>query len=88
LPDSNASASLWAQKQFQIEPLAFALLEDYAWSGNFRELLNFVLKLATEYFDADVITAAHVRALLVEKGRDVSRSGNVRRKFVSRRRIV
>lgn len=53
---------------FKVEPLAFALLEDYAWTGNFRELLNFVLKLATEYFDADVITAAHVRALLVEKG--------------------
>lgn len=56
------------KSSFQIEPLALALLEDYAWSGNFRELLNFVLKLATEYFDADVITAAHVRQLLVEKG--------------------
>lgn len=53
---------------FQVEPLAFALLEDYSWTGNFRELLNFVLKLATEFFDADVITAAHVRTLLVEKG--------------------
>ncbi len=60
--------ALGRKSSFQIEPLALALLEDYAWSGNFRELLNFVLKLATEYFDADVITAAHVRALLVEKG--------------------
>lgn len=56
------------KSSFQIEPLALALLEDYAWTGNFRELHNFVLKLATEYFDADVITAAYVRALLIEKG--------------------
>jgi transcriptional regulator with PAS, ATPase and Fis domain len=60
--------TLGRKSSFQIEPLALALLDDYAWTGNFRELLNFVLKLATEYFDADVITAAHVRALLVEKG--------------------
>jgi transcriptional regulator with PAS, ATPase and Fis domain len=60
--------ALGRKSSFQIEPLALALLEDYAWTGNFRELLNFVLKLATEYFDVGVITAAHVRALLVEKG--------------------
>lgn len=60
--------TLGRKSSFQIEPLAFALLEDYAWTGNFRELLNFVLKLATEYFDADVLTASHVRALLLEKG--------------------
>ena len=59
--------ALGRKSSFQIEPLALALLEDYAWTGNFRELLNFVLKLTTEYFDADVITASHVRALLVEK---------------------
>jgi transcriptional regulator with PAS, ATPase and Fis domain len=60
--------ALGRKSSFQIEPLALALLEDYTWTGNFRELLNFVLKLATEYFDADVITAAHVRELLIEKG--------------------
>ena len=60
--------TLGRKSSFKVEPLALALLEDYAWMGNFRELLNFVLKLATEYFDADVVTAAHVRALLVEKG--------------------
>lgn len=53
---------------FQIEPVAFALLEDYAWTGNFRELQNFVLKLATEHSDAETITADHVRELLAEKG--------------------
>ncbi len=56
------------KSSFQIEPLALALLEDCAWTGNFRELQNFVLKLATEYFDTEVVTAAHVRALLIEKG--------------------
>jgi transcriptional regulator with PAS, ATPase and Fis domain len=60
--------SLGRKSSFQIEPLALALLEDYAWTGNFRELLNFASKLSTEYFDARVITAAHVRALLAEKG--------------------
>jgi transcriptional regulator with PAS, ATPase and Fis domain len=60
--------ALGRKSSFQIEPLAIALLEDYAWTGNFRELLNFVLKLATEYFDAEVVTATHVRALLIEKG--------------------
>jgi transcriptional regulator with PAS, ATPase and Fis domain len=59
---------LGRKNNFQIEPLALALLEDYAWTGNFRELGNFVLKLATEYFDADKITAAQVRTLLAEKG--------------------
>ena len=46
------------KSSFQIEPLAIALLEDYAWTGNFRELHNFVLKLATEYFDAELVTSA------------------------------
>jgi transcriptional regulator with PAS, ATPase and Fis domain len=60
--------ALGRKSSFQMEPLAFVLLEDYAWTGNFRELQNFVLKLATEFFDAGVITASHVRTLLAEKG--------------------
>ncbi len=60
--------ALGRKSNFQVEPLAFVLLEDYAWTGNFRELHNFVLKLATEFFDAGVITASHVRSLLAEKG--------------------
>ncbi len=56
------------QTNYKIEPLAIALLEDYAWTGNFRELQNFVLKLAAEHFDLDTITAGDVRAQLAEKG--------------------
>ena len=46
------------KNNFQIEPLAFALLENYAWTGNFRELHNFVLKLTTELLDAEIIAVA------------------------------
>lgn len=55
------------KNNFQIEPLAFALLEDYAWTGNFRELHNFVLKLTTEHLDAEIIAVADIAALLSEK---------------------
>ena len=55
------------RNSFQIESSAFALLENYRWTGNFRELNNFVLKLATEYFDAEIITKADISALLAEK---------------------
>jgi transcriptional regulator with PAS, ATPase and Fis domain len=53
--------------RFQIEPSAFSLLETQAWTGNFRELQNFVLKLAIEYADAEIITQSNVAALLTEK---------------------
>ncbi len=52
---------------FQLESSAFTLLENYAWTGNFRELNNFVLKLATEHSDAEIITKADVSVLLAEK---------------------
>lgn len=56
------------QNRFQIEPFALALLENFAWTGNFRELGNFVLKLATEKADAPIITESDIRAMLSEKG--------------------
>ena len=52
---------------FQIDPAALALLESYAWTGNFRELNNFVLKLAIEFCDAEIITRTDVAELLAEK---------------------
>lgn len=55
------------KRSFQIEPSAIVLLENYAWLGNFRELNNFVLKLATEHFDARIITRDDISALLAEK---------------------
>lgn len=60
--------ALGRKSSFQIESLAFVILEDFAWTGNFRELGNFVLKLAIEHSDAEIITASHVRAMLAEKG--------------------
>jgi len=66
--------TLARKSSFQIEPLAFALLEDYRWTGNFRELQNFVLKLAIEHSDAEIITASDVRTLLAEKGAICSES--------------
>ncbi|MGC2236068.1 MAG: sigma 54-interacting transcriptional regulator [Pyrinomonadaceae bacterium] len=55
------------RKSFQIEACAVSLLENYSWTGNFRELNNFVFKLAIEYSDEEMITFADVRALLAEK---------------------
>ncbi len=60
--------ALGRKNKFQIELLAIALIEDYAWTGNFRELQNFVLKLAIEHCDAEIITKADIRAMLAEKG--------------------
>ena len=60
--------ALGRKNKFQIELLAIALIEDYAWTGNFRELQNFVLKLAIEHCDAEIITKADVRAILAQKG--------------------
>jgi transcriptional regulator with PAS, ATPase and Fis domain len=59
--------ALGRKMSFEIEPSALALLENYVWTGNFRELQNFVLKLATEQAEASVITEREVRALLDEK---------------------
>ena len=55
------------RNSFQLESSAIALLENYVWTGNFRELNNFVLKLAAEHFDAEIITEIDVRFLLAEK---------------------
>lgn len=55
------------KNRFQIETSAYPLLEDYAWTGNFRELKNFVLKLTTEHADTEIITAKEIRTLLAEK---------------------
>lgn len=59
--------ALGRRNSFQIEPSAFALLESYSWTGNFRELQNFVLKLAIEHSDAEIITRANIAELLAEK---------------------
>lgn len=52
---------------FQIEPAAISRLENYAWTGNFRELHNFVLKLAIEFCEAEIITENDIRVLLASK---------------------
>ena len=55
------------RNRFRLESSAFALLENYTWTGNFRELNNLVLKLATEHLDAEIITKKDVLVLLAEK---------------------
>ena len=59
--------SLNRRERFQIESSAVTLLENYVWTGNFRELQNFVLKLAIEYADAETITRSDISLLLAEK---------------------
>ena len=60
--------ALGRRNSFQIEPSAIPMLENFPWTGNFRELQNFVLKLATEQADAEIITESDIRAMLSEKG--------------------
>lgn len=52
---------------FQIESAALTRLENYPWTGNFRELHNFVLKLAVEFCEAEIITESDIRLLLASK---------------------
>lgn len=59
--------ALGRRTSFQIESAAVFLLENYAWTGNFRELHNFVSKLATEFCDAEEITENDIRHLLTTK---------------------
>jgi transcriptional regulator with PAS, ATPase and Fis domain len=59
--------ALCRRYDFQIDSAALAVLENYAWTGNFRELQNFVLKLAIEFCDAEIITRTDVMELLAEK---------------------
>lgn len=59
--------SLGRRERFQIQPAAITLLENYVWTGNFRELQNFVSKLAIEYADTKIITRSDISSLLAEK---------------------
>ena len=59
--------ALGRAKGFQIEPEALFLLENYDWTGNFRELQNFIVKLAIECLETEVITKDAILALFAEK---------------------
>ena len=52
---------------FEISDNALALLENYDWHGNFRELHNFSTRLSVECFDESVISAAAVSRILGER---------------------
>lgn len=54
-------------RPFEISDEAFALLENYDWRGNFRELLNFATRLSVECLDEKVISAAAIRRILGER---------------------
>ncbi len=49
---------------FEISDEAVAVLEDYDWHGNFRELLNFATRLAVECLDDADITKENVGRVL------------------------
>ena len=59
--------ALGRKTSFYIEPAAVFLLENQEWTGNFRELHNFVSKLATEFCEAEKITENDIRHLLAIK---------------------
>jgi transcriptional regulator with GAF, ATPase, and Fis domain len=62
---------------FELSASAGALRENCDWLGNFRELLNLATRIAVEYADIEVITAAHVRRVMHEPERhlEITRSG-------------
>ena len=59
--------ALGRRASFYIESAAVFLLENHIWTGNFRELHNFVSKLATEFCEAEKITENDIRHLLTIK---------------------
>ena len=59
--------ALGRRTSFYIEPAAVFQLENYVWTGNFRELHNFISKLATEFCEAEKITENDIRLLLAAK---------------------
>lgn len=59
--------ALARKRKFKIDRQGVAALENYHWSGNFRELQNFVTKLAVEHQNAETITLADVAALFAER---------------------
>jgi transcriptional regulator with PAS, ATPase and Fis domain len=65
--------ALARKTKFKIDRQGVAALENYHWSGNFRELQNFVTKLAIEHQNAETITLADVAALFAEKSGEGNR---------------
>lgn len=59
--------ALGRKTSFYIESAAVFLLENHVWTGNFRELHNFVSKLATEFCEVEKITESDIRHLLATK---------------------
>lgn len=64
--------------QFKISEEAIAVLENYEWFGNFRELLNFATRLAVECLDDPVIELKAVQRILGEKIDDFVRDAEVK----------
>lgn len=60
-------AEVGRTRPFEISDDALALLENYDWHGNFRELNNFSTRLSVECFDEAVISAATVSRILGER---------------------
>lgn len=54
-------------RSFELSESAIALLEDYEWHGNFRELLNVATRIAVECADIDVITREDVRRVMQDQ---------------------
>ena len=73
--DAELSAT-GRETPFEISPKAVAVLEDYEWRGNFRELINFATRLAVECLDDTVISAESVNRILEERKNDVSMWNN------------
>lgn len=54
-------------QSFELSESAVALLENYEWHGNFRELLNVATRIAVECADVDVINQEDVRRVMQDQ---------------------
>lgn len=55
------------QTPFEIGAQTLAVLHDYEWTGNYRELLNYATRLAIECMDDAEVTAEKARTVLRER---------------------
>ncbi len=62
---------------FELSESAVALLENYQWLGNFRELLNIATRIAVECADVDVITQEDVRRVMQDQTIAASNPSNL-----------
>lgn len=69
-------AAVGRSRSFEISEDALALIENYDWHGNFRELHNFATRLAVECLDESVISRDAVEKVLGDRIKQFELNGS------------